>query len=164
MESLRQLDLPAPADATHSCAERRSLKGRLTGLRALRMALRTLHIAAAAVTLGAAIFGQTPEPWGGLLLGSGLAMVLLDVRKLGWDWLRYVQGASVLLKLALVALGLAWSPALLPGLWAALVVGSLVSHAPGSIRHAALWGPAGPCAGSESAAPPPPHRTQGVIR
>ncbi len=63
----------------------------------------------------------------------------------GLDWVRYAQGQATLVKVALLLFGFASPAAVLPALWGALVVGSLISHAPGWVRHYALWGADGPC-------------------
>jgi len=116
------------------------------GQRALRIALRTLHIGAGSMVLGAAHFGGEYGDWLVLLVFSGGGIVVDDFIRHGWDWLRFVHGWAVLIKFGLLGLGLAVPGLLIPCLWAALILGSLISHAPGKIRQAALWGPPGPCA------------------
>ena len=111
----------------------------------LRILIRTVHIGSAAMLLGAATFDQAIDPWAGIVLLSGGAIVISDLLKYGSGWFRYAQGWAVLVKLALVVVGLLWPPLLVPGLWACLVVGSVISHAPGTLRHFAFWGPHGPC-------------------
>jgi len=138
--------------------------------RALRIVLRTAHIACAVGTLGAAMYGADAGMWPAALAMSGCGLAVDDFHREGLDWLRYLQGQAALLKLALVTLGAAMPSLLLPCLWGALIVGALISHAPGRVRHAALWGPPGPCALRDSAgvraagisaerAPPAPPRT-----
>lgn len=131
----------------HEAAAVASAAGRSGAPRSLRIALRTAHIGAACLVLGTAHHGDDPGAALLILLLTGAALVATDLAKYGWsDWIRYVQAWSVLLKLGAVVLGLACPAALLPGLWTALVVGSVVSHAPGSVRQRALWGADGPCA------------------
>lgn len=74
--------------------------------------------------------------WAGpILLVSGAGIAATDVQRYGLGWLRTVGGWSVLAKLGLVAVGVA-EPALWPPvLWTCLVIGVLISHAPGAIRH-----------------------------
>ncbi|MCB9765224.1 MAG: hypothetical protein H6739_35950 [Alphaproteobacteria bacterium] len=119
---------------------------RYPGQRALRIALRTAHIGCAACTLGAAQFGAEAGWWPAGLVLTGAGIVGDDLYRYGADWLRFVQGQVVLLKLGLVTLGAAVPSLLLPCLWTALILGGVISHAPGRIRQAALWGPPGPCA------------------
>ncbi len=119
---------------------------RYPGQRALRIALRTAHIGCAVGTLGAALYGGEAGWWPAGLILSGAGIAADDLYRYGADWFRYVQGMTVLVKLGLVTLGAALPGLLLPSLWLALILGSLVSHAPGRIRQAALWGPPGPCA------------------
>jgi len=114
---------------------------RYRGQRALRITLRTLHIASAVMVLGAIVFGHEPTAWKWALAGSGVGILADDLYKYGVAWLRWLQFWAVALKVGLVILGLAWGPAIQPGHWVALVVGSFISHAPGAIRHRALWGP-----------------------
>ena len=119
------------------------------GQRAIRITLSTLHIGAGSMVLGAAYFGGPGADYGDwlpLLVFSGGGIVVDDIVRHGWDWLRFVHGWVVLVKFALLLLGLTVSGLLIPALWTALILGSLISHAPGKIRQAALWGPPGPCA------------------
>ena len=108
--------------------------------RKVRIASRTLHIGVAAIVLGAATFGGNPGLWGAVLLFSGAIIVGFDLIKYGWAWFRLFLGWSILLKLALTAIGLAYAPAILPTLWVSLVVGCIVSHASWRLRHHPLWG------------------------
>jgi len=108
--------------------------------RRIRIATRTLHIGGAAVVLGAATFDGNPGLWGAVLLFSGAIIVGFDLLKYGWAWFRLFMGWSVLLKLALTAVGLAWDPAMLPTIWLSLIVGCVVSHASWRLRHLPFWG------------------------
>lgn len=118
------------------------------GQRLVRITARTVHIGAAAVVLGAAVWGHDALEWGGVLMASGLVIVADDVVKHGRSYLRYAQSWAVLAKLVLLAIGLAWPVILVPCLVGALVVGSLISHAPGAIRHFPVWGAARSLRGS----------------
>ena len=108
------------------------------GRRWLNLSLRTIHLVGL-VLLGAALLGNGSVSGGAwLVLLSGLAMFAGDL----WAnpaHAREVAGCGVLLKLALVAL-MAIKPALaLPIFWAILALSTLLSHAPGAIRHKRLF-------------------------
>jgi hypothetical protein len=116
------------------------------GQRALHVVVRTAHIGAAGVTLGAVTLGADPALWPLAAGITGALLVLDDVYKYDADWFRWLQSHAILAKLGLLWLGTLrpeWLPA---ALWGALALGGLISHAPGRIRQAALWGPPGPCA------------------
>ena len=101
--------------------------------------LRVFHIAglsgvSAAVLAG----GGNAESWGGLMLVSGLGIVALDA----WAnpfYFRQAKGLGTLLKIALVALMVAWEPGRLPLFWFILAFSVALSHAPGRIRHRQLF-------------------------
>ena len=114
--------------------------------RYVRISFRTLHIAAAVGVIGGALYGAWPRVWFVLLFGSGVVLAIDDVAKLGVDYFRYVQGWASVVKLACLVVGLAVPDTLVPLCWIALVIGSIVSHAPGRFRQYALWGKRGPCA------------------
>lgn len=108
------------------------------GRRWLNLSLRTIHLVGL-VLLGAALLGHGGGSGGAwLILLSGLAMFAGDF----WAnpaHVREIAGCGVLLKLALVAL-MALEPALaLPIFWAILALSTLLSHAPGAIRHKRLF-------------------------
>ena len=108
------------------------------GRRWLNLSLRTVHLAGI-VLLGAALVGAgevRTAAW--LTLISGLAMFAGDA----WAnpaHLREVAGLGVLAKLALVALMVAHPAQALPVFWAILVLSTLLSHAPGALRHRRLF-------------------------
>lgn len=108
---------------------------RYPGQRALRITARTAHIGTAALTLGAATFDGDAATWAGAALVTGLVIVADDLFKWGLLYLRMLQSWVVIAKLALLLLGIARPALLLPCLWTALVLGSVVSHAPGKLRH-----------------------------
>ncbi len=93
------------------------------------------------MVLGAAAWGHDGTAWVGTMVGSGLIIVADDLYKYGMAWLRYLQAWAVIAKLALLMVGLLAHDWLVHSLLAALVVGSLISHAPGRIRHFSLWAP-----------------------
>ena len=108
------------------------------GRRWLNLGLRTVHLAGI-VLLGAALLGAGEAgaaAW--LTLLSGLAMFAGDA----WAnpaHLREVAGFGVLAKLGLVALMVAHPASALPVFWAVLVLSTLLSHAPGALRHRRLF-------------------------
>jgi hypothetical protein len=114
--------------------------------RAMRVSVRTLHIAAVVGVLGGALYGAWPRAWFVLLFASGVVLAIDDFAKLGLDYFRFVQGWAAVVKLACLMVGLAAADLLVPLCWIALVIGSIVSHAPGRFRQYALWGKQGPCA------------------
>ena len=116
------------------------------GQRALRIALRTAHIASIGWLLGAAIYQAPAEGPVLATMASGGAMVAEALMRYGTDWLRFVGSWVVLAKLGLLVFALGSGMALWP-LLLALVLGSVISHAPGRVRQHALWGPDGACAG-----------------
>lgn len=119
---------------------------RYPGQRAIRITARTLHIACAVMVLGAEVYGGESGSWGVALAITGLVIIADDLYKYGIDWLRYVHGWAVLIKVALVIVGATFPQWMELCLWVALVVGGLISHAPGAIRQYPLWGTPGPCA------------------
>jgi len=108
------------------------------GRRWLNLSLRAIHLAGL-VLLGAALLGKGGVAGGAwLVMLSGLAMFAGDL----WAnpaHVREVAGCGVLLKLALVAF-MAVEPALaLPIFWVILALSTLLSHAPGALRHRRLF-------------------------
>lgn len=116
------------------------------GQRTLRIAARTVHLVAVAFVVGAALYGESAPGSGFALVASGAVMVTDDLWKYGADWLRYTQGWAVLLKVGLAVVAALSPPLAIPALVGAIVIGGVVSHAPGKVRQAAVWGPPGPCA------------------
>ena len=108
------------------------------GRRWLNLSLRTVHLSGI-ILLGAGLLGAgnvTAGAW--LTLISGLAMFAGDA----WAnpaHLREVAGFGVLAKLGLVALMVAHPASALPVFWAVLVLSTLLSHAPGALRHRRLF-------------------------
>lgn len=108
------------------------------GQRAVRITSRTVHIGAVAMLLGAVAFHEPPGPWPALAVASGLVIVGDDLYKWRTAYLRMVQAWVIGAKLGLLALGSVFPSLLLPAMWAALVLGSVISHAPGRLRHRRL--------------------------
>jgi len=109
------------------------------GRRWLNLSLRTAHLAGI-VLLGSALLGAgevTNGVW--LTFFSGLGMFAGDA----WAnpaHVREIAGFGVLVKLGLVAVMALYPPGALPVFWAILVISTLLSHAPGSLRHRRLFG------------------------
>ena len=119
-------------------ARQRSNVRDFPGKRWLNLGLRTVHIAGI-VLLGAALLGGTDTSHGALITFiSGLGMFASDT----WAnplQLREVAGFGVLVKLGLVA-WMALQPAVaIPVFWLILVISTLLSHAPGALRHRQLF-------------------------
>ncbi len=133
-------------------------------MRSIRIALRTAHIGAASLLLGAVHFAPDPEtwaPWVTAVLITGSLLVATEVLRHGLEYMRFLQGWTVVTKLALVGVGAAFPQALAPCLWTALILGSVISHAPGRIRQYAIWGDDGPCATRPCSTVSPPPRGDG---
>lgn len=119
---------------------------RLPGQRAAHIVVRTLHVACAGIVLGAVTFGHDPGGWGPAAALTGLVLIGDELYKYGLDWFRFVQAWVILGKLAALWVAILVPAVALPALWFVVIAGGLISHAPGKIRQAALWGEAGPCA------------------
>jgi hypothetical protein len=102
----------------------------------LRIGLRSVHLVAVSVWVGASAFApQTAQlqQWFGLLLLSGLLLLATDLRH-GLGVLREVRGASMVVKLALLCL-LPFVDARLPLLLVVVMLSAIVSHMPGRYRY-----------------------------
>ena len=105
--------------------------------RLLQVALRTVHILAMALVLGALPFGAGQAQLRVPILmtvASGALLFALDLAK---DPRILLQGSgvAVLAKLALLGCGLLWPAQRLAWYLAATAVASVGSHMPGSWRH-----------------------------
>ena len=108
------------------------------GRRWLNLSLRTIHLAGI-VLLGAALLGT-----GGITTGAWLTLLSGVGMFAGDAWAnpahaREVAGFGVLVKLALVAVMAVYPSVALPVFWSILVLSTLLSHAPGSLRHRRLF-------------------------
>jgi hypothetical protein len=112
----------------------------VAGVRAIRIALRTAHLAAFAILYGGHWYGVAPErliPALLATLATGGALVALEIYRAP-VWPLQVRGVATLLKVVLVAaVGLAWD-ARLWLLTAAIVIGGVSSHMPGRFRYYSL--------------------------
>lgn len=122
------------------------MQRRFSGQRWVRIGLRTAHILASSLYLGLLAADGEAAPWLPAVLGSGALLVAEELYRYGLAWLRYRQAWAVGAKLGLIGLGGVWPEHALATAVLALVIGSVISHAPGSFRQAALWGEPGPCA------------------
>lgn len=122
--------------------------------RALRIGARTVHLGAMAFVL-VPMAMELPVSHAALVLlvASGMVMVLDDFNKNGFELFRYLQFWAVVAKACLLMAALALPAAAGPWAVTALVLGSVVSHAPGRVRQFALFGPPGPCAQDKGPGP-----------
>ena len=107
------------------------------GLRACQVAARTVHVAAMGLVLGGVAFRAPEEALQvpiALTIASGLGLLGIDLWKSG-DYLFQGNGLAVLLKLALLGLGLLIPGARLEWYLAAAAVASVGSHMPRAWRH-----------------------------
>ena len=108
-----------------------------TWARPVQLVLRSIHLAAMALVVGAIPFGadfqalRTPIL---VTLFSGCLLFLLDLAR-DLAILTQGSGVAVLLKLGLLGLGALQPSARLPWYLAATLVASVGSHMPGSWRH-----------------------------
>lgn len=108
------------------------------GKRWLNVALRTLHICGI-ILLGASLAGAAPPLFAVLVtVISGSLMFAIDL----WAnpaHIRETAGFGVLVKLLLVG-GMALAPTIAaPLFWLMVVLSTLLSHAPGGLRHRLLF-------------------------
>lgn len=105
--------------------------------RPAQLALRSLHIAAMALVVGGLPFGADFHRLRTAILltvASGLLLMAIDLAK-DAAFLLQGSGVALLLKLALLGLGLLQPEARLPWYLAATLVASIGSHMPGAWRH-----------------------------
>jgi hypothetical protein len=104
----------------------------------LGIALRTAHIAAVALLAAQLLGAGGVARWGAwAAFATGLAMLASELadRRIH---LAEVAGATVLLKLALVAAMALWPATAQALFWAVLALSAVISHAPKGLRH---WRP-----------------------
>ena len=105
------------------------------GQRAARITARTVHIGAIAVWLGSYVYNGDSGWWPIVAAITGFVIVASDVFKYGIDYFRYMLSWAIALKLSIILVAHFWIPLRPVALWSSLVIGSLISHAPGKIRH-----------------------------
>jgi len=104
----------------------------LRGERALGVVLRTAHLAAMALAVGAAAWAPAAVPtWLGWSAGTGAALLVLEASH-GPHWAVQVRGLLVLSHVAV--LGLLYAGAAASALLAALCLGAIGSHLPKRLR------------------------------
>ena len=107
------------------------------GERALRMTVRTAHLAAMGILLGGHVFDLPPEKLFPAMLwtvGTGAAYALIELY-CSFNWLFQIRGLMTLAKIGLVLL--------IPVLWdqriwilaAVLILGSVGTHMPATVRY-----------------------------
>jgi hypothetical protein len=109
-----------------------------TGKRWLNVVLRTAHLFGI-VIFGAALLGNG-KPFAGALLTfvSGAGMFAIDT----WanpGQLREIAGFGIVLKLGLIGLAVIQPDSALAMFWLILVVSTVLSHAPGGVRHKRIF-------------------------
>lgn len=110
---------------------------KLSGGRAARVTLRTVHIIAFSVFLGGHWFdvpAAEAQPWLRWSVLSGAGLMLLELRA-GLDWLLQLAGVFTALKLAVLCLVPVFPEHGRPLLLLAVAIGSVGSHMPSSLRH-----------------------------
>lgn len=105
------------------------------GARAISIALRTAHLFAMAVFVGG-LFAATPDPsvrtWRLLTIATGAALLLSEATH-GRHWIYQGRGVATLAHVGVLAL-LAVGGMDRSASTAALVIGAIGSHMPGSLR------------------------------
>ena len=101
--------------------------------------LRVAHIAGLAGVSAVVLAGSGgAAQWGGLMLVSGLGIIVLDA----WAnrlYFRQAKGLGTLLKIVLVILLVVWERGRLPLFWFVLAFSVALSHAPARLRHRQLF-------------------------
>jgi len=111
--------------------------GRALAVRVLRTTLRTAHLLAVGAYYGGHVFSVPPErlaPAAVAVVATGVLFVIFEI----WSapvWLVQIQGVATFVKLALIgSVSLFWDQRI----WIlslVMVIGVVVSHAPGRIRY-----------------------------
>jgi len=113
----------------------------LPGGRWARIALRTLHLIGIAGLGGAYLYPLAPALWHPYLLltlGSGVLLLLSEIWSHG-IWLIQLRGLAILLKCALLGLGLLLPQSSATVLFAVVAISGVIAHAPGRVRYFSLW-------------------------
>ena len=110
----------------------------LSGIRALSIALRTLHLATFGILLGGHAFNAEAErlvPYLALTILSGLGLIATEVYAVGLHWFFLGKGLMVLAKLALLlAVPFFWEQRLAL-LLTVVGIASVGSHMPSRFRY-----------------------------
>ena len=114
-------------------AEKRKWKGS----RALRITLRTVHLLSFSVLFGGHWFGLARAelmPWLYWTIFSGAGLIAFELWA-GFDWVLQLAGGLVLAKLVVLVLVPVFWERRVALLAAVMVIGSVGSHMPASLRH-----------------------------
>lgn len=126
-----------PGEPTQGRTRGRGAARPVSGARVVQLLLRSLHIAAMALVLGALPFGAEAEALRGpilLTVVSGVLLLALDLAKEP-GILFQGSGVAVLLKLAFLGFGALQPAHRFAWYLAATLVASVGSHMPGTWRH-----------------------------
>ncbi|HAH32274.1 MAG TPA: hypothetical protein DCL44_08175 [Elusimicrobia bacterium] len=107
----------------------------------MRIALRTVHLLSFSVLFGGHWFGLPRAelmPWLNWAVFSGVGLIALELWG-SFDWAFQLAGSFVLAKLVLLALVPAFWDRRVTLLVAVMIIGSVGSHMPGSLRHFYLF-------------------------
>ena len=124
------------------------------GKRPLILALRTAHLIGVVLFASALFAAGDVRPPGALVFLSGAALFAVDLYSHPTHW-RELAGATIIVKLALVGLALLQPELAVPVFWTLLVLSSVMSHAPGSLRHIDIFGRQPEAAGEDERPAPP---------
>jgi hypothetical protein len=117
------------------------------GQRWLRIGARTVHLISVMFVGANAVIGQPLDEQAiAVLVASGMVLVGDDVVRYGSYVFRYLHFWAAVSKISLLSVALVQPEWTLSCLIAAVVVGSVISHAPGAVRHWSFVGEPGPCA------------------
>lgn len=116
-------------------------KHRSPWLRALDILMRTAHIATTSVLFGGAVFmlpfGQLVS-WHRVAVASGIVLTLLGINQ-SRHWFYQVRGVMTICHVGLLGLVHPYPQYRTQIVATALVIGCIISHMPGSVRHWSLF-------------------------
>jgi hypothetical protein len=113
---------------------------RVAGARGVAVVVRTAHLGAMAVLVGGRHFGVTSpavQPWQLLTAATGFILLAIEASH-SRHWIHQVRGVAVLAHVAAAALVSAAPGATRPAIAAAVIIGSVGSHLPRTIRKWSL--------------------------
>ncbi|MBT6489655.1 MAG: hypothetical protein HOK97_07830 [Deltaproteobacteria bacterium] len=117
------------------------------GQRTLRISLRTIHIITIVFVSSSAIAGHgIHQGWLFALVASGCGLLMDDFVRYGTKLFHYLQFWVIVPKIFILAYAITYPKHARELFVLAIVIGSLISHAPGKIRQYAFGGRSGPCA------------------
>ena len=117
------------------------------GQRILRISLRTTHIITIVFVSAVVIAGHgIQQSWLFALVASGCGLLMDDFVRYGTKLFHYLQFWAILPKIFILACAITYPNQARELFVLAIVIGSLISHAPGKIRQYAFGGQPGPCA------------------